>query len=380
MLNNKEWIKAVLKGEDAPVPQYWMSFFNADTARKLTPQSCHFEGMSLFEVGEDFDMSPMSENSLERMIEFNLHTDRCFACLGKGAAIMFGHGGPGEFFRKLVERADNHVIVEYETGVRTKVQFSPHFVHSFDHPVKTIRDIEKLQLPDPQNRQRYAGLEQNARYLKSKGQYVLGSLNGFFSGIHYFLMDYQETLMALMTEPELIEACLDRLGPWNLASAEKMIESGIDCLAVCDDLGSKQNLLMAPEHYRKFFKPWHKKLCDLAHSKGAAVHLHSHGAIHDLLDDLVDCGFDFINPFDPEEGYDIEQVLKNYSDKFVVTGGFPGSFWYWPAEKQDSYLKKMAELGKKYRRFIFMDSSGVPEDLRPEDFERITSISKSYRY
>ncbi len=25
-------------------------------------------------------------------------TDRVFACLGKGANIMFGHGGPGEFF------------------------------------------------------------------------------------------------------------------------------------------------------------------------------------------------------------------------------------------------------------------------------------------
>ena len=71
--------------------------------------------------------------------------------------------------------------------------------------------------------------------------------------------------------------------------------------------------------------------------------------------------------------------LKGYSNKFVVTGGFPGSFWYWPDEKQDEYLKQMAKFGKEHKRFIFMDSSGIPDDISPENFDRITNISKKYR-
>ena len=379
-MTNRQWIKAILNNElSVPTAQYWMSFFNADTARKIAPSEYHFKGMSLYESGDDFDMSGMSRDDLDRMIKFNEYSDRVFACLGKGAAIMFGHGGPGEFFCKRIESSENHVIMEYETGVKSKVQFKPHFYHTFDHPVKTISDLNKLVLPDAGNPNRYKGLADNAEYLKSQGQYVVGSLNGFFSGIHYFLMDYQDTLISLMIEPGLIEAAVEKLGNWNLTAAVNMIKAGVDGVAICDDLGSKQNLLMSPQHYRRFFKPWHKKLCELAHKMGATVHLHSHGAIGELLDDLVDCGFDFVNPFDPEEGYDIENVLKNYSSKFVVVGGFPGSFWHWPAEKQFAFLQKNADLGRKYHRFIFMDSSGIPDDLTAQDYANITEMLKKAR-
>lgn len=380
MISKRKWIKAILNGEDVPTAQYWMSFFNADTARKLTPESCHFDGMSLYEAGSDYDMTGMTEEDLDKLIEFNNYTDRAFACLGKGAAIMFGHGGPGEFFCKTIEEYQNYKIVQYETGVKVKVNFKPHFYHSFDHPVKTVEDLDKLQLPDPNDPVRYAGFKHNVNYLKNKGEYTVGSLNGFFSGLHYWLIDYQELLMALITEPDFVQKAVNIIGNWNLTTAEHMLKAGVDGLAVCDDLGSKQNLLMSPEQYRSFFKPWHKKLCDLAHRFDATVHLHSHGAIQPLLDELVDCGFDFINPFDPEEGFDLEEILKRYSDKFVITGGFPGPFWYWPSDKQQSYLKQMAELGKKYKRFIFMDSSGVPDDITPETYTRIKKISKSFRF
>ena len=295
-LTNRDWIKAILNGDPVPTAQYWMSFFNADTARKLSPPCCHFNGMSLYEMGEKFDMTGMSHEDLDKLIEFNEHTDRCFACLGKGAAVMFGHGGPGEFYCRIVEQNSQYRIVQYETGVKVKVNFDPHFYHSFDHPVKTIDGLDRLKLPDANDPKRYEGFAENVQYLKSKGQYVLGSLNGFFSGLHYWLTDYQELLMALITEPEFIQKAVDLLGNWNLTAAEHMLKSGADGLAICDDLGSKQNLLMAPDKYRTFFKPWHKKICNLAHKYDATVHLHSHGAIHPLLDDLVECGFDFVNP------------------------------------------------------------------------------------
>jgi len=375
MMNNREWIKSILDGTSRSTAQHWMSFFNADTARKMSPAECHYNGMSLYEAGNEFDMGGMSHDDLGRLIDFNKHTDRVFACLGKGANIMFGHGGPGEFFCRTIERGKNHVVMEYETGVKSKIQFQPHFYHAFDHPVKDMADLEALELPDPNDPSRYEGLKDNAEYLKSKGQYVVGSLNGFFSGIHYFLMDYQDTLASILVEPELMQAAVDKLGQWNLVVAENMFKAGVDGLAICDDLGSNHNLLMSPTDYRRFFKPWHKKICELAHSHNGTVHLHSHGAIHELLDDLVDCGFDFINPFDPDEGYDIEEILRKYSDKFVVVGGFPGSFWYWEPSRQQQYLEKMARLGQKHPRFIFMDSSGIPDDMTARQYREVTQMS-----
>ena len=158
-----------------------------------------------------------------------------------------------------------------------------------------------------------------------------------------------------------------------------MIEAGADCIAICDDLGSKKKLLFAPEKYRTLFKPWHKKLCTMAHDMGAQVHLHSHGAISCLLDDFVDCGFDFVNPFDSEEGFDIEQILKRYCEKFVVVGGIPASFWNWDDREQQEHLRRMVLLAKKYGRFILMDSGGIPENVTRQDYERILSVSRTLR-
>lgn len=375
-----EWIKAVLKGcKDVPIPQHWMSFFNGDLAKRLTPESCHYHPLWIYDVPDHFDMSPMGPEALDRMIAFNNYTGRCFACLGKGANICFGHGGPGEFFSRLLYRSDKELVVEYETGVHARVRFHPHFYHHFDHPIKSMDDLKRLSLPDPATPERYAGFAEDARYLKSKGEYVVASLNGFFSGLHYFLMEYTETLIGLVDNPKLIEALLERLGEWNLTAACKMIEAGADCIALCDDLGSKRSLLMAPPLYRKYFKPWHKKLCERIHERGGEVHLHSHGAIGKILDDLVECGFDFINPFDPEEKHDIPNLMQNYSRHFIIVGGFPASFWEWQPEDQENHLVKLALLGQTHGRLIFMDSGGIPENVKKEDFDRVNAISRKVR-
>jgi uroporphyrinogen decarboxylase len=259
------------------------------------------------------------------------------------------------------------------------MQFSPHFYHSYNHPVNSLKDLNQLKLPDAANPDRYKGLAEDARFLKSKGEYVLGSLNGFFSALHYFFMDYQNMLISLFENPNLIHALLEKLGQWNLTVTENMINAGIDCITFCDDLGSKDNLIISPDHYRVFIKPWHQKICEKAHDMGAAVHLHSHGAIQSILDDLIACGFDFINPFDPEEKWDIEQVLVEYNDNFVLVGGFPAKFWNWQKSQQDSYLRRMVNLSKKYGRFILMDSGGIPETVIKSDFDRITELSRQLR-
>lgn len=375
-----EWIKAVLAGDkNVPIPQHWMSFFNGDTARKLSPPSCHYSPMWIYDVPDYFDMGPMAPGELDKLIEFNNYTGRCFACLGKGANICFGHGGPGEFFCKLTSKTENELNAVYETGVRAKVQFNPHFYHHFDHPVKTMDDLERLELPDPDDPKRYEGFTHDVAYLKSKGEYVVGSLNGFFSGIHYFLMEYTDTLMKLLIEPDLIEALANRLGEWNIIAARNMMKAGAHCITLCDDLGSKKSMLMNPDLYRKYFKPWHKQLCEVVHEMHGDVHLHSHGAIGPILDDLVECGFDFINPFDPEEKHELEALLKNYSQHFVIVGGFPTGFWNWDEKKQNDYLKYMGDLGQKHGRLIFMDSGGVPDSVTREDFDRINRVSREVR-
>ena len=54
---------------------------------------------------------------------------------------------------------------------------------------------------------------------------------------------------------------------------------------------------MPPDIYRKLFKPRHTILCDYV-KKHSQMHtfLHSCGSIYKLLPDLIEAGFEVINP------------------------------------------------------------------------------------
>jgi uroporphyrinogen-III decarboxylase len=379
-MTKREWIKNIIDGrKDVPVAQNWMGFFNSQVAKRLTPESCHYHYMGWYDAPDYFDMSAMGPDQLARMIALNNYTGRCFTHLGKGANISYGHGGPGEFYVRTKEKHANGLIAEFETGVQVRMQFNPHFYHSFNHPLQSIDDLKNLRLPDPAEPERYRGLAEDARYLKEKGEYVLGSLNGVFSALHYFLMEYQTVLLAFIENPGFIESLLSILGEWNLIAVENMVAAGIDCITLCDDLGSKNSLIVSPDLYRRYIQPWHQKICNKSHDLGAAVHLHCHGAIQPIFPDILSCGFDFINPFDPEEGWDIEQVLIEYGERFVLVGGFPTVFWDWPDRRQEDYLQKMIRLSQKYGRFILMDSGGIPESVSKSELDRITEISRQLR-
>jgi uroporphyrinogen decarboxylase len=54
---------------------------------------------------------------------------------------------------------------------------------------------------------------------------------------------------------------------------------------------------MAPATYRELFKPRHTRLCEYVHKNSQMkTFLHSCGSIYSLLPDLIECGFDVINP------------------------------------------------------------------------------------
>ena len=70
----------------------------------------------------------------------------------------------------------------------------------------------------------------------------------------------------------------------------------IDFIYVAEDLGTQSSLLLSPDAFRRFLKPWMRRMIDLAHSFGVRVFHHDDGAIRPLLPELIDLGIDILNP------------------------------------------------------------------------------------
>jgi uroporphyrinogen decarboxylase len=96
------------------------------------------------------------------------------------------------------------------------------------------------------------------------------------------------------------ERLLDALMEQHLATLEKVcraVGDVVDILRFGDDLGTDNGPFMSPGTYRKLFKPRHAVLCDYV-KKHSQMHmfLHSCGSIYKLLPDLIEAGYEVINP------------------------------------------------------------------------------------
>ena len=380
-MNNRQWMQRVLSHEKGiEAPQWWMGFTNDDHMKKLIPAQYHYDGYDYYSKDGEYSFGPMGEERLKKAVAFNKYIDRIGFAVGFGANAAYGHRGPGEFSDRVIEKMDNGFVVEHETGAKKEVRTNPHNVHTFYYPVTDMASLEALQLPNPSDPKRYEGFAADTKWAKDNGEWTIGYVNGFFSGVHYFVRDYAEFMMDMLCEPEFAAACIKKVGEWNLAAAQKLCESGVDCIGLCDDLGSGQSMLISPELYREMILPWHTKLCQLVHSFGAYVHLHSHGAIMPILSDLIDAGFDILNPVDPDDKMPLDEVLDMSKGKMVLCGGIDKHFFDWSDDEKKAFLTDTVATGRKAGGFILMDSGGIPINVTKQGFDGFLRMSRALRF
>lgn len=379
-MTRREHMIACLEHEEVPVPQWLMGFFNKALATRLMPGLVYPSFYFLPEEGA-YGFGALDDAQREQSITVNNHIDKCSMGVGPGANWSFGHAGPGEFNSRVVERGENHFVVEYETTARHYYQLKPHYYHVVRSPVAEPARFADAELPDPCDPRRWEGFAADVAWFKARGEFTHGHINGFFSGLHYFLMDYPEVLMGFRSEPESMKRLMAILGEWNLAAARQMLEAGVDCITLCDDLGTGARLLMAPSIYREFIQPWHARLNQLVHSyPGRYTHLHSHGCIVKIFADIVAAGFDMVNPLDADEGMDLAELKQRYGKRITLVGGMHKLLFDWDLPTQRAWLERAVGIGRKGGGYVLMDCGGVPEYVERGPFEQFLEMSREVRY
>ena len=81
--------------------------------------------------------------------------------------------------------------------------------------------------------------------------------------------------------------------------------------------------MTSPEIYRTLFKPRHKILCDYVKKNSAMkTFLHSCGSIYMLLPDLIEAGFDVINPLQTNcMDMEPDKIKKEFGKEVTFWGG-----------------------------------------------------------
>jgi len=171
-----------------------------------------------------------------------------------------------------------------------------------------------------QLRQRALALRQNT----DRALVIVAGCNLFEWGT--FLRRIDNFLMDLVTDQANVERLLDALMERHLATLEKVCQAVgdvADILRFGDDLGTDQGPFMAPVTYRKLFKPRHAVLTEYVH-RHSRMHtfLHSCGSIYKLMPDLIEAGYEIINPVQTSaRDMDAQRLKKEFGDSITFWGG-----------------------------------------------------------
>jgi uroporphyrinogen decarboxylase len=95
-------------------------------------------------------------------------------------------------------------------------------------------------------------------------------------------------------------------------------------MTTADDWGTQKTLIASPETYRTLFLPYYRRLNDEIHRllPDVKVFMHNCGAIYDLLDLIVESGFDILNPIQwPAGGRSYREWKDRLRRRATMWGG-----------------------------------------------------------
>lgn len=203
-----------------------------------------------------------------------------------------------------------------EWGV-TRVSYDD-YPNPVGNPIKTMADLEKLVIPDPDAEYRFNRIK-NALERVGNEIAVVARVKDVISQPRD-LMGFEDFLMAFYLDPELIEALMKICVEHSTRIAENLVDIGVEAIVIGDDIANNTGLLMSPAMYKEQVYPYFRELVGNFKKLGLLVIKHSDGDLRAILPELVDSGIDCLDPIDPLGNMDMTYMKKTYGSRIALKG------------------------------------------------------------
>jgi uroporphyrinogen decarboxylase len=193
----------------------------------------------------------------------------------------------------------------------------------------TLEALESYQWPRPDPQEYNQILRQQAEHLYKNTDYALVGSAIIGGGIFEQparTIGLENFFMALVQEPRFADRLMEQITDIYIESCNNYLEELGQYLHVFtfwDDICGQDGWLIRPELYRKMIKPKQRRLVEAIKKKtDAKVFYHSCGATAGLIPDLIDLGFDILNPVQVSaRGMDTRWLKQEFGKDIVFWGG-----------------------------------------------------------
>ena len=205
-----------------------------------------------------------------------------------------------------------------EWGLRHTVGKNSPYMRYVYHPLSDERNLDTYKFPDLGAPGRFGNLEERVKRLQEN--HVVSAGTATFYKECWNLRGLEPFLMDIATESPFMLKLLDRLLEYKLEIISQFAQAGVDIISIGGDIAMHTNLFMKPDLWRKHFKWRDAALIDEAKQYGVKYFfLHSDGNLMEVMEDLLEIGFNIIDPIQPE-CMDPYEIKERFGDRMTLHG------------------------------------------------------------
>ena len=240
-------------------------------------------------------------------------------------------------------------------------------LNSFDWPsIDCIDPIEKVK----------------GRIDSFGGNYsVWGHLNNPFKSC-WHMRGLENYLCDTVANEDFAIALWEKTGEYELEKGIRMVKAGVDALMVTGDIAMQTGMMVSPGAWRKIEKPRLAEMLRTFKGLNSDLHFYFHtdGAMEEVLPDLIEIGFDVINPIQPE-CMDVDYIKKKYGKQCTLHGtiSIQKTLPFGTVEDVRKETLSRVALGREDGGIIIAPSNHVQADTPLENLIEIYRAAGSYQ-
>jgi len=249
-----------------------------------------------------------------------------------------------------------------------------------EFPIKetSMAALDRYQWPRPDPPGHIDQLQSQAKNLYENTDYALvgsGVIGGGIFEQPARTMGLENFLVALLTDPKFADRFMEQVTEIYIESCNTYLDQigkYLQVFTYWDDVNSQDGWLISPDIYRKMIKPKQRRLVEAIKKKtDAKLYYHGCGAAFDLIPDLIEIGFDIINPVQVSAaGMDTQVLKKTYGEDIVFWGGGMDTQkvlpFGTPAEVAEEVKQRIDDLAPQ-GGFVFAAVHNIQADVPPEN-------------
>jgi len=259
-------------------------------------------------------------------------------------------------------------------GVRKRI-IHELFPIAIEHPVGTLRELERLRSPDPRRDPMLPAIRKTVRRFRGRRAVVLVAQAVFAAA--WNLCGMERLLTAFLLEPEFALELARVVLAYNLEFHRLAVREGVDVVILADDYAHKNGPMMSCEHFRRFILPGLTAAVAGVREAGALCIKHSDGNLWPLLDDIVGTGIDGLGPLEPGASMDLREVKRRYGERVCVIGNVDVDLLCrgTPEEVRRSTREILRQVSPGGGH-ILSSGNSITSAVRPENFRAMVEATR----